>query len=103
MKKLTNLVKTKFNAEARLDCKQQVDKCARKAIDQDKRQFEWQAKLGNSEFAFIGMALEDDFMKTYKKRLRREGCFGKCNSLGGMLLGKGNPDKCALMDSDILN
>jgi len=101
--KLKKLVKEKFNCDTRLDCKQYVNECARKATDQANRRFKWQADIGNVEFASVGLALEDDIMKMFKKQLRREGCLGKCKSFGGLLLGKGNPDKCALKDADILN
>jgi len=103
MTKLTTLLKEKFNWDDRLDCKQQVNQCARKATDQTKRRFEWEGAIGNTEFSEVGLALEDEIKTMFEKQLRREGCFGKCTSFGGILLRKGNPDKCALTDVDILN
>jgi len=103
MRKLKTFIEEKFNSDARLDCKQYVHECARKATDQTNRRLEWEAAVGNVEVASVGLALEGDIMKMFKKQLRREGCLGKCNSFGGLLLGKGNPDKCALKDIDILN
>jgi len=103
MKKFRQLVKEKFNWDERLDCTQQVSEYANRASAQVNRRMKWLGAIGNTEVSQLGLALEDGINEAFQKQLRREGCFGKCTSFGGILLRKGNPDKCALKDIDILN
>jgi hypothetical protein len=100
MKKLKTFLKTKLDWDNRVDCDQMLEECAGRSLESANRRIKWEADIsGNVEIMEVGQAVQDEMKERFKSEYRIQGCFKRCPSWGGQILGKGNPDKCPLMPS----
>jgi len=86
-----------------MNCKELREKRALKATELLKRRIEWEAQINGEEAGDIGEAVEKETTKRFKKRIFMEVCFGHCKCYRGLLLGKGDDEKCELMAAQIFD